>query len=458
MRHHLSATVTLLLFGAVSCGRFSLPEDTYEYFTLTSAPEERTCYPEEELIFTFSQPIDTETLSGVTISYDGDPVHHTSVRAEGERLIIGDLLPDTQLSVTFASALKSIEHKPLVTVSSGEIATAPVSFSFTVGPALPAVARVFPSDHARSLSIALRFTGPVAAEHITVSPSATWKTGDDLLLLSFAEEVSSVRVEGLSSPLRPGTVAPVLLDLSEDPPVSTTPIISETPSDTGIALAITASGLVAVSLGDDLSVCEPACTIVRSGLSPDTLYTFELSLYFTDGERKISHTVRTLPAAPHIMVSEVMHTPEGTPEKNFEFVEIYNYGDLDFDLAGCAIDDKGDGVGEDKIAPLIEGDTVLAAGEFALVLGAESTLHLALAAHPRIFFVDDTTIADGGLTSTESVQIRCPTESSTVTAASYNGLFRGAKRGYSVVIAPDGRTCASASLGGSPGEIEYCAP
>ncbi len=454
--------IVVFFCGLCSCERFSLPENDYSYFAITEVPEEeRIWYPEEEMIFTFSQAVDAGTLGAVTISYEDDPVHETIVLAEENRVIVKDLLPDAVLSVTFTSALKSVEHKPLVTLSdNGELLTSPFSFSFTVGPALPQMAKVFPGDSVRSSSIALQFTGPIEAlEHFLVTPSPLkYYLDGDLLLLVFEGAPSSLRVEGLSSPLRPGMVPPVVLSLREDPADPVAPSILEAVSDTSVVLTVSGEGLVAVAVKNDVTVCSPQCLIVQDSLSPDTRYTFDLSLFFTDGARDISYAVQTLPAAPHIMISEIMHTPEDAPEKNFEFVEIYNHGDLDFDLAACTIDDKGDGIGEDRISPFLEGDTSIAPGEFALILGAESTVHLSLSTHPHVFFVDDTTIADGGLTSTESIQITCSSERGMVTVASYNGLFRGAPRGYSVIISPDGHTCASEKAGGSPGEIEYCAP
>jgi len=450
--------LTLFLFCTIACEPFHLPDHPYTYFTLISAPENRLWYPEETLIFTLTEAVDPGTLSAVVLSYEDDPVHHTTVTAEENRLLVQGMLPDTVFTVTVKSALKSLSHKPFVILEEGGTAkTTPAIFTFTIGPALPSLEKVAPDSALRSASLALRFTGPIEDDSLSVDPYPTEiRVRDNLLLLAFTTPPATVTIQGLASPLRPGMVEPITLILKNEPPAAGEPSISAEATDTSVTVSVSGAGLVAASLGDDLMMCDLSCSFTKTGLTPDTEILLTITTFSTDGYRTLAHSVRTLPAAPHIMISEVMHTPQGTPEKSYEFVELYNYGDLDFDLTRCSVDDRGDGVGVDAILPLIEGDTSLAPGEFALILGAESILHLGITTHPHIFFVDDTTIADGGLTSTESVEITCPGEAGQTRAAFYNGLFRGASRGYSVIIAPDGRTCASAEIGGSPGAIEWC--
>ena len=451
-------TLAILCAALCACGRFSMPESEYLYFEIVSPPEEREWYPEETMTIAFSDDIAPDTVAGaVTVAYEGDPAHDTAVTASGDTLKIVGLLPDATLTVTIASGLKSTDNKPLVAKSDEGYAAATQAFTRAVGPALPAIAKVIPGEELRSRNIGVVFTTEISPSSAVVTPQPTTMTAQEkMLLLSFDKPPAQVTLSGIAATTRPGVGPDTTLSLTDTPPVSGDAQITTTPQDTTATIAIAATGLVAAILDGELALCEKECRFLLEGLDPDASYDLDLTLYFTDRVETTTHTVATLPPAPHLMISEVMHTPAATPEKSWEFVELYNHGDLDFDLSLCTIDDNGDGAGEDPLAPLVENDLVLKPGEFALILGGGSQLHLSIDTHPHIYFVDDTTIADNGLTSTESVSILCLTGEDKLQVAHYDGLFRKADRGYSVVIDTAGRVCASAEPDGSPGALESC--
>lgn len=461
MRRRTALTAFAVLLAALfACDRFSMPDSEYLYFEIVSPPEERVWYPEETMTIVFSEEIAPDTVAGaVTVSYEGDPVHGTTVTAAGSLLQIGGLLPDAKLTVTIKSGLKSADNKPLVEKSADGYATATQTFSRAIGPALPAVAKVIPGEHLRSRNIGVVFSTDISPASAIVTPQPTeMMVRGKMLLLSFETAPAQVTLSGIAATTRPGTGPDTTLSLTDTPPVAGEAEIITAPQDTSVTVSITGAGLVAALLDGDLALCEKECRFLLEELEPDASYDLDLTLYFTDRVETTTATITTLPPAPHIMISEVMHTPAGTPEKSWEFVELYNHGDLDFDLSLCTIDDNGDGAGEDPLIPLVENDLVVKPGEFALILGGGSQLHLSIDTHPHVYFVDDTTIADNGLTSTESVSIHCLTGEDKLQVAYYDGLFRKSTRGYSVVIDTAGRVCASAEPDGSPGALEQCAP
>ncbi|MCK5809396.1 lamin tail domain-containing protein, partial [bacterium] len=225
-----------------------------------------------------------------------------------------------------------------------------------------------------------------------------------------------------------------------------------TTNDNSIQILFSGNCLLAFQVGNMTEICQNGrCSIVKENLNPESYHAFDVTLFSIDGAHKESLRIKTKMAEAHIMISEVMHSPSGEPEKNHEFVEIYNATSLPFDLANCMIDDKNDKKGVD---PLLSDETVLAPGATALIVGNESMI-VAQGAGNILFVVDDTTIADAGLTSTESIQIICPSESGEEIVASYSVSEYG-KRGFSVVIEKDGTMCDSIAAGGTPGVYSEC--
>jgi hypothetical protein len=70
--------------------------------------------------------------------------------------------------------------------------------------------------------------------------------------------------------------------------------------------------------------------------------------------------------------------------------------------------------------------------------------------------VDDTTIADAGLTSTETVQIICNRDGSMVMEASANPPELKTVRGYSFNVDRYQNRCSSENEGGTPGKYYEC--
>ena len=174
---------------------------------------------------------------------------------------------------------------------------------------------------------------------------------------------------------------------------------------------------------------------------------------------KVSRTfaVETDEAAPHIMISEIMHTPTLEPQKSWEFVEIYNYSAMDFDLNNCFIDDKNDGKGVDPLSAKNEGeDLILRAGEVAVITGNEAAFGDILPSSALWLIVDDTTIADSGLTGNESVQILCDIDGvRTLVAEADPGSFK-ADKGFSFTADAHGKKCQSEVENGTPGVYAEC--
>ena len=157
------------------------------------------------------------------------------------------------------------------------------------------------------------------------------------------------------------------------------------------------------------------------------------------------------------MISEIMHTPSLEPQKSWEFVEIYNYSAMDFDLSNCFIDDKNDGKGVDPLAAKTEGaELILPAGGVAVITGNEAAFGDILQKDALWLIVDDTTIADAGLTGNESVQILCDIDDvRTIVAEADPSSFKTDK-GFSFTTDTSGKKCQSEVENGTPGVYAEC--
>jgi len=120
-----------------------------------------------------------------------------------------------------------------------------------------------------------------------------------------------------------------------------------------------------------------------------------------------------IPAPPAVVIREVLANPPGpsSEEKHHEFVELINLADTEISLDGWRISDSlNDGAGVD---PLIyfAGDggceelLCLAPGAVALVVG---NAYSGPTADALVVVTDDSTLADGGLTSLEPVRLLDP--------------------------------------------------
>ena len=130
---------------------------------------------------------------------------------------------------------------------------------------------------------------------------------------------------------------------------------------------------------------------------------------------------------------------------------------MDFDLSNCFIDDKNDGKGVDPLSAKNEGsDLILRSGEVAVVTGNEAAFGDILPPSALWLIVDDTTIADSGLTGNESVQILCDIDGvRTIVAEADPGSFKTDK-GFSFTADAHGKKCQSEVENGTPGVYEEC--
>lgn len=131
-----------------------------------------------------------------------------------------------------------------------------------------------------------------------------------------------------------------------------------------------------------------------------------------DGEAPLEPSA-PIPAGG-LAITEVWANPPGSSseEKHYEYIEIENITEEQLELSGCTVADsiEQDPTGEDPLLYLAgeggcESPTCLAPGRRALIVGN------AFAGDPGqalLLAVDDSTIADGGLTNTEPVVLRDP--------------------------------------------------
>ncbi len=132
----------------------------------------------------------------------------------------------------------------------------------------------------------------------------------------------------------------------------------------------------------------------------------------TEGEMTEGELEPTPPGA--LVIREVLANPEGSgsQEKHYEFIELINTSDVEVDLQNWQIADSlvDDAPGTD---PLLyrAGDggcqpqTCLAPGHVALLVG---NAYQGVGGDALVLETDDTTLADGGLTSTEPVVLLDP--------------------------------------------------
>lgn len=257
------------------------------------------------------------------------------------------------------------------------------------------------------------------------------------------------------TPDRPGEVEIVTLHPKQ---TETTPenisIENEKIGDLKYNATFASKSIIALFYDSKLTFCDKTCKVEISDLKPQTEYNFSFEVFTIDSYEIVEKNIITAPPAPHIMISEVMHSPLGEPQKNYEFVELYNYGTVDFPLNGCTIDDKDDGKGEDPLIPLSKEKQTLPPGHFALILGNESKLFESLHEDIVVFFVDDSTIADAGITSSETLQINCSAEKKR--EAEYVPPQQDTEKGFSIIIDTEKNICQSEHEGGSPGKHESC--
>jgi len=236
-------------------------------------------------------------------------------------------------------------------------------------------------------------------------------------------------------------------DVSFDPSVT----------DAAFSLSVKGDSVVALALENSFFMCSKGCTAVLDGLEAEKDYEVTAEIWTKTGKIVRTFAVKTDEASPHIMISEIMHTPALEPQKNWEFVELYNYSAMDFDLSNCFIDDKNDGKGIDPLSAKNEGtDLILRAGKVAVITGNEAAFGDLLPQDALWLIVDDTTIADAGLTGSESVQILCDVEGALTLAAEADPSGFKTDKGFSFTVDAHGGNCQSEVENGTPGVYAEC--
>ena len=245
--------------------------------------------------------------------------------------------------------------------------------------------------------------------------------------------------------------------LSENEPRESDLSFNSSVSDTAFTLSVKGDSVVAIALENRHFLCNKGCTAVFDGLEAEKNYELKAGIWTKTGKVNRTFSVRTGEASPHIMISEIMHTPLLEPQKSWEFVELYNYSAMDFDLTDCFIDDKNDGKGIDPLTAKNEnGSLVLKAGGAAVITGNEAAFGDMLPDSALWLIVDDTTIADAGLTGNESVQIFCDTDGTRTLVAEADPSGFKTEKGYSFTVDASGRKCQSESENGTPGVYAEC--
>lgn len=444
--------ITICFTGCVN------PPEKNEYvpFECSSMPEERTYFPEESMEFLFNMdinPLTSEGFSAVS-SITGESL---PFKIEKSAIFLTPPLPaNDTIGIVITSELKSIDNRPLMIEGAFTEEKKTITVQYLTGNALPALEGFFPED-SKSASVAVKFSSPVEIKRTNVYPvpekvisSGEWH------LFIFKETEKKVLIKEAQPPDRDETIQNIEINLPDSEPSEKDADISYEATDSSISVNISDDSAVAASVNGSFSICDKKCTFVIGDLEPSKKYDISIEIYSTTGTKSSDSFAFTGAPAPHIMISEIMHTPVGEPEKNFEFVEIFNHGKLDFDLTDCFIDDRNDGSGRDPLLlKNIELLPLLEPGATAIITGNEADFS-SVSTDSLWFIVDDTTIADAGITSNESIQIVCLRNEEFTIEDSFDPSGIQSDRGYSVNIDAGGTVCLSKDIGGTPGVYYDC--
>jgi len=452
----MKALIFLLFLLLISCQIDKPEKNEYEPFKIQNFPEERVFYPEEKITFVFNMDVNPNSLKGFSAT-EKDSKEELPVEVEGETVSILPPLPArSSISVTITSALKSFDNKPLMTSEGFSENKETIQIVIPTGTKLPEVESIIPSE-TKSATVAIRFDSFVEVKFKDVEPVPfDMMKIDSWLVFIYEKPVKDISISNVKALEREALLEKISVSLPSKEPVKSEISVKYSATDAEITVEITDESAVAVSLNGVNAICEKKCAATIKDLKPETFYSLKTNVYTTTGIKSDSADITTGEERPRIMISEVMHTPALEPEKNWEFVEIFNHGNLDFDLTDCFIDDKNDGKGID---PLILKDParelILKPGELAVITGNEAAFS-DIIGNALWLAVDDTTIADAGLTSTETVQIICKRDGSMVMEASANPPELKTVRGYSFNVDRYGSRCSSENVGGTPGKYYEC--
>ena len=450
----------LLIFAifCISCDIDAPEPNVYAPFRCVEEPENRVYFPEEKLVFKFNSDVNPNSVAaGFSVSSE-NLGKLESVEVSGDTLTVLPPLPaEDNIFITMTSALKSSDNRPLMTGAQFTENKEVRELFYETGKKLPEVAEIIPDD-SKSMTVAVRFDSSVEIKFSDVEPNPEdmMNLGEWYVFL-FSQTVGSFTVKKVRSAERDYELENVKVGLPSNEPEKSDVSFDSTVTDTTFTLSVKGDSVIALALESKYFICRKGCTAAIDGLEAEKKYEVQAEVWTKTGKVSRTFAVETDEAAPHIMISEVMHTPVLEPQKSWEFVEIYNYSAMDFDLSNCFIDDKNDGKGVDPLSAKNEGtELILQAGAVAVITGNEAAFGDILPPSALWLIVDDTTIADSGLTGTESVQILCDIDGTRITVAETDpGSFKTDK-GFSFTADTHGSKCQSAVENGTPGVYEEC--
>lgn len=325
------------------------PDRTPPVATLKNPVPETTGVPIElgQVEVGFSEEIDAPTLTAATIGLrvrgTQDELVTAAVTLEGlvATFTLGDhpdgdcekLCPDTEYELRVSSSVTDLAGNPVSTanLSTQYFKSATCTDDHPPRIANEATPEVDPGD---------------------VSVKVTWRT----------DEASTSVVE-----LVEGDEAKLVTECSASPTEACVIV-------TGASSACQAD---VCELSDNPAEWQCQHSVVVSGLKPDTRYTLRVLSADAKGQQVYSNAVDfdTLEPLPKIVLNELFVSPSAPLTTTSEFIELFNAGDLDVDLAGwkivrCDDNDCTTYTNESPLAPWDETDpTVLPAGAYAVVVG-----------------------------------------------------------------------------------------
>ncbi|MBQ4437427.1 lamin tail domain-containing protein [bacterium] len=442
----------------ISCGLDAPEPNVYAPFRCVEEPENRVYYPEEKLVFKFNSDVNPNSVaSGFSVSSENVGKLESIVVSGDTVTVLPPLPAEDNIFITMTSALKSSDNRPLMTGEQFSENKEIRELLYETGKKLPEVAEIIPDD-SRSMTAAVRFDSAVEIKFSDIEPKPEdMMKLDEWYVFLFSKTVDSFTVKKAKSAERDYELENVKIELPSNEPEKSEVSFDSSVTDTTFSLSVTGDSVIALALENSYFICRKGCTAVLDGLEAEKIYEVNAEVWTKTGKVNRSFAVETDEASPHIMISEIMHTPSLEPQKSWEFVEIYNYSAMDFDLSNCFIDDKNDGKGVDPLSAKNEGsDLILRSGEVAVVTGNEAAFGDILPPSALWLIVDDTTIADSGLTGNESVQILCDIDGvRTIVAEADPGTFKTDK-GFSFTADAHGKKCQSEVENGTPGVYEEC--
>ncbi len=442
----------------ISCGLDAPEPNVYAPFRCVEEPENRVYYPEEKLVFKFDSDVNPNSVaSGFSVSSENVGKLESIVVSGDTVTVLPPLPAEDNIFITMTSALKSSDNRPLMTGEQFSENKEIRELLYETGKKLPEVAEIIPDD-SRSMTAAVRFDSAVEIKFSDIEPKPEdMMKLDEWYVFLFSKTVDSFTVKKAKSAERDYELENVKIELPSNEPEKSEVSFDSSVTDTTFSLSVTGDSVIALALENSYFICRKGCTAVLDGLEAEKNYEVNAEVWTKTGKVNRSFAVETDEASPHIMISEIMHTPSLEPQKSWEFVEIYNYSAMDFDLSNCFIDDKNDGKGVDPLSAKNEGQNlILRSGEVAVVTGNEAAFGDILPPSALWLIVDDTTIADSGLTGNESVQILCDIDGvRTIVAEADPGSFKTDK-GFSFTADAHGKKCQSEVENGTPGVYEEC--